>query len=509
MAEISVINNRRIAKNALFLYVRTFFVMVLSLITSRYILRALGETDYGIYNIVGGIVALFSFAMTAMTATTQRFLNFELGKNDLVKVERVFSVSLSCYIILAVIVLILGETIGLWLVNSKLNIPVERMYAAQWVYQLSIFSCCVQILRIPYNASIIANENMSAYAYISIFETVLRLLIAIFLLKASFDRLIGYSILMFASILIINFSYYIYCKWKLSFCRYHTLWDKSLSRQFVAFAGWTTLGCMSNSVANQGVNIILNIFCGVVVNAAKGISAQVQLAINSFILGFTTALNPQIVKSYAVNDMSGLHTLVFRASRFAFYLTLIVCVPLYVYCEKILTLWLGDVPNYTSSFVKIAIIYCLIDSVSNSLSTTISATGKIAWYKTWYSLVWLMNLPLSYLILYFGYDPVFAVSVSAILNGVVLLGRILQLHKLIKLSIYNYIQHVLCNVVLVAIISMFIAVLFYREESGYIYVGISIVLMAIITSLIVYVLGLTKHERTVINAKLCSFLKRS
>lgn len=302
MSDINISNNKRIAKNTMMLYIRMLLSMIVSLYTSRVVLNILGVEDYGIYNVVGGVVVLFSFLNNAMASATQRFLNFELGRGDVLEVKRIFSISMTSYICIALLVLFLSETVGLWFFNTQLNIPSSRIDAASWVYQMSIFTFCFSILRIPYNASVIAYERMSFFAYISIIEVLMKLLIVYLLVLGSIDKLILYAILIFVVTVLVNAIYQFYCKHMFEICTYSFFWDKILFKKIIGFSGWSLFGSLANMSAQQGVNFLLNIFYGVTVNAAVGIANQVSSAIYAFISNFQTAFNPQLIKSYASGE---------------------------------------------------------------------------------------------------------------------------------------------------------------------------------------------------------------
>ena len=307
-------NNKRIAKNTLLLYFRMLFIMAINLYTSRIVLKILGIEDFGIYNAVGGIVAMFGFLTSAMSISTQRYITYELGKNNLKQLNKIFNTSITIHAVISVIILILAETIGLWFLYNKMTIPIERLNAALWTYQASIASAIILIMSIPYNATIIAHEKMSAFAYISVLEVVLKLAIVYLLLISNFDKLKLYSTLILIVQLIIRIIYGQYCKKHFLETKIHFIKDKSLFKEMLSFAGWNLWGNCAGIASTQGVNILLNIFFGPHINAARGIAVQVQGAVNQFASNFQTAINPQITKSYAQGDYNYMHNLIFSST---------------------------------------------------------------------------------------------------------------------------------------------------------------------------------------------------
>ena len=313
-------NNKRVAKNTLFLYFRMILIMLVTLYTSRVVLSELGIKDYGIYNVVGGVVMMFSFLIYCMTSSTQRFITFELGKGDIQKLKDVFAASLNIHIMIALTVVVVAETIGLWFVNEKLVIPLDRITAANWVYQFSILAFCVNIIQVPYNAILIAYEKMNVYAYISILEAFLKLGIAYLLVVLSSDKLIVYGILVFFVQLIVSLIYQIYCKRKYNESKFRLFWNKSLYTQMAGFAGWNLLGSIAWLVRDQGINIVLNLFFGPIINAARSIASQVSNAVMGFISNFQVALNPQITKNYAIGNIQEMEKLSYLGLKFSFIL---------------------------------------------------------------------------------------------------------------------------------------------------------------------------------------------
>lgn len=398
-------NNIRIAKNTVFLYFRMFITMAVGLYTSRVVLNVLGVSDYGVYNVVGGIITMVSFLNVAMVQASQRFLSFELGIGSLERLNKVFCTSVNIHFAICVIAVLIGETVGLWFVNTKLIIPEGRMIAANWVYQASILTFFVGVMSVPYNSSIVAHEKMSAFAYISILEVVLKLVIVYMLLVVPFDKLIVYSILMVLVSVGIRLCYTVYCKRHFEECTYHFIFDKKLSLEMFSFAGWSVFGNLGFSFKDQISNIILNLFFGPAVNAARGIGMHVAALVNTFATNFTMAINPQITKQYAAGNIEASRKLVYAGCRYSFYLLSLVSIPLIINIDYILKLWLGIVPEYTSQFVVLTLLTSLLYVLSGSVTTAIQATGKIKWFQIGICIIMLSELPIAWILLKIGYPP--------------------------------------------------------------------------------------------------------
>ena len=488
-------NNKRIAKNTAMLYIRMLLIMAVTLYTSRVVLEVLGVEDFGIYNIVGGVVVLFSFINNAMATATQRFLNFELGRNDIKEVGRIFSMSMTAHISIALLVLLLAETIGLWFLLTQMNIPDGRMNAAVWCYQFSILTTCVQIIRVPYNACIIAYERMSFYAYISILEVILKLLIVFLLSIGGFDKLILYSILMFLVTVAVCYAYKIVCNRNFNISRYSFFWDKILYKKLMSFSGWSLFGSAANVGAQQGLNILLNIFCGVTVNAAMGIANQVSHAVYSFVSNFQVAFNPQIVKSYASGDKAYFERLIFQASKFSFFLLFIISLPFLLKCDFVLSVWLKEVPEYAVPFTQLILIFLMIDAISAPLWISVQAMGNIRNYQILMSFLILLNLPLGYLVLYCGLKPESVLVIRVLVNVVTYIVRIGYLKRRIAFPVWQYMKEVLGISLLVAILStpipLFINKLYPSWQGFVITTIVSIFCVLTVT----FFVGFTKAEK--------------
>lgn len=489
---------KRIAKNTLMLYFRQILIMIVSLYTVRVVLNTLGAEDYGIYNVVAGVVVLFSFVNNAMATSTQRFLNFNLGKEDTEKTQQTYSSSLLIHIGIALIFVILAETVGLWFVNTKLNIPLERHCSAMWCYQFSIITTVFNILRVPYNAVIIAYEKMSFFAWVSIVEAVLKLLVVYLLIISPFDKLVAYVILLTLVSIIILFCYKIYCNKKFEIAHYKKVTDYSLVKEILGFSGWSLFGATANVANSQGTNIVLNMFTNVTVNAAMGIANQVNSAVYSFVSNFQTAFNPQIIKSYAAKNYDYFNNLICRTSKFSFLLLTYIALPLYVNVDFVLTLWLKNVPQYSCDFVNLILLFSLIDAFNGPLWMAAQAPGKIKNYQLVVSFFIFLNLPLSILVMYLGVSPLYVLYIRIILNICITFYRLLYLKKHVGLSIISYFKSVFFPCVLVLIVS-FISVNFIGAFfDGVVRFLITCISSVFINTLLVFIFCLSKDELMII-----------
>ncbi len=498
-------NNKRIAKNTLLLYFRMLFMMAVSLYTSRVVLHTLGVEDFGIYNVVGGVVAMFSVISGSLSAAISRFVTYELGKGDKDKLIRIFSSSVTIQLGLGFIILILAEVVGVWFLNTKMTIPTDRMHAANWVFQLSILTFIINLISVPYNAVIIAHEKMSAFAYISILEVVAKLIIVYMLLWSPFDKLIFYAILMASVALIIRFVYGYYCKRHFEECTYHFIFDKELLKNMFSFAGWNFIGAASSVLRDQGGNIVINLFCGPAVNAARGIAYQVNNAISGFVSNFMMALNPQITKSYATGDKQYMMTLIHQGARLSFYILLILSLPVIIDAHYILTLWLKIVPEHTTLFVQLVLIFAMSESISNPLITAMLATGNIRNYQIVVGGLQIMNLPISYILLKYGCIPEAVLIVAICISQCCLVARLYMLRVMIGLSIRNYMSKVYFNVLTVTILSAIIPYIssYYMNETFICFIMICVI-SVICTFTVIYFIGCNRKERRFILSKLIS-----
>lgn len=461
MTDISA-NNKRIAKNTLFMYLRMLLSMVVSLYTSRVILKTLGIEDFGIYNIVAGVVVLFTFINSAMSTGTQRHLSYELGKPDGGNITEVFSACLKIHLLLAGIVFFLSETIGLWFLNTQMNFPEGRMPAVNWVYQFSIFGCLANIIRVPYQASIIAYERMSFYAYMGIFEVVLKLVIVYVLVFISMDKLILYSVLMFAVILLTTLLFMLFCHRKFERIKIVRVADRKLYGRLVSFSGWALFGSVANVGLQQGINIIINIFYGVALNAAVGVANQVNAAISNFVHGFQQALNPQLVKSQAGKNKTRQFQLICESSRLSFFIMFVMAFPLMVNLDYVLTLWLGEYPAHTVGICNMIIIGALIECLSGPLWVTIFATGNIKIYQIVISSILLLNIPISYIGGCLGMSSEAMFATRDIIYVVAFLTRLVFLKRMIGMDVRGFLGKVVLPILKVLCLTLFPMVLFMK-----------------------------------------------
>lgn len=502
-------NNKRIAKNTLLLYFRMLFMMAVSLYTSRIVLNALGVEDFGIYNVVGGVVAMFSLLSGSLSTAISRFITYELGKEEQGNLNKIFSSAVTIQITLAAIIILFAELIGVWFLNTQMTIPVSRITASNWVFQISLLTFVINLISIPYNASIIAHEKMSAFAYISILEAIGKLITAYFISISPIDKLIFYSFLMCVIALIIRFTYGYYCRKHFDECTYSFIWDKQLLKQMFSFAGWNFIGTASAVLRDQGGNILINLFNGPIVNAARGIAFQVNNAIQGFVNNFMIALNPQITKSYAANNHKYMMTLIFQGARLSFYMLLILSLPILLNTQYILEIWLKTVPEHSTLFVQLVLILAMSESISYPLITAIQATGKIRNYQLLVGGLQLLNFPISYCLLHIGFFPEIIMIVAIILTQVCLGARLYMLQKIIKLPTKVFLKKVYLNIIIVSTLSSITPVLLFRNTSDTLSKFIlSSSISVICCIIIIYYIGCNSTERNFISTKTKQILRK-
>ena len=503
MSENNNEKNKRIAKNTLLLYVRTMFVMVISLFTSRVVLNTLGVEDYGVYNVVGGAVAMFSVISGSLSASISRFITFELGKGNIEKLKSVFCTSVNIQIAISLLIIILGEVLGLWFLNYHMNIPVGRLGAANWVLQCSLLIFAINLISTPYNACIIAHEKMSAFAYISILEVSMKLIIVYMLFVSPIDKLVTYAILLVLVALIVRMTYGIYCSRKFQECKYQLVYDHKLVKEMTGFAGWSFFTNGAYIFNTQGINILINLYFGVAVNAARGISIQVESAIMRFVNDFTTAVNPQITKSCAVGDKESMFKLVCRGAKFSYFLMFCLALPFLFETPLILKLWLNIVPDHTVAFFRLSMIGSMCNMLGNTGATACMATGKIRHYVIVITTIGCLVFPFTWIAFKLGA----VVETTYLIFIVVYISLIfIRLHimkGLIGFPPIMFIKEVLLRVLIVTIPTILIPYMLTTLMNP----GIIRLLVVTVVSfcsgvLFVYALGLSKGERVFVRNKI-------
>lgn len=497
-------NNKRIAKNTLLLYVRMLFTMAVSLFTSRVILNTLGVEDYGINNVVGGIVTMFSVLSGSLSSSISRFITFELGKGNIERLKTIFSTGVNIQLGMSVLIIIIAEAVGIWFLNTKMNIPTDRMVAANWVFQCAILTFVLNLLSVPYNAAIIAHEKMSAFAYISVVEVSLKLIIVYMLMISPFDRLETYAVLLLLVGAVIRFIYGYYCKRHFEECTYHFVFDKPVLKEMTGFAGWNFLGNGAYMLNTQGVNILMNLYFGVAVNAARGIATQVDAALKQFVNNFTTAVNPQITKSYAQGDLDYMHKLVCRSAKFSAFLMMFFAVPIILETNTILTIWLKTVPDYAVIFLQWIIISSFMDTVlANSLVTSMFATGKIKRYQIIVTTVGCLVFPLSWIAFKLGFEPQVGYILYFIIYTILLFVRLYLLKDMVKLPVMMYIREVLYKLAPIIVVGFSIpGILILAMDAGWLRLILVCLLSVLVTAASEYFIGLSNKEKNFVAEKI-------
>ena len=502
-------NNKRIAKNTLFLYFRTLVILVVSLITSRVILNVLGVEDYGTYNVVGGIVAMFHAVSGALSSAISRFITFELGKGNKNRLSLIFSSSVNIQFGISLIVLLIGEIVGVWFLNYKMNIPVERVPAANWVLQCSLLTFCINLISVPYNACIIAHEKMKAFAYVSILDAFLKLSVCYLIMVSPWDKLISYAVLLLCVSIIIRMTYGIYCHRNFEESHYKLVYDREVLKEMTGFAGWNFFTNSAYVFNTQGVNLLINLFFGVSVNAARGIATQVDHAVMQLVNSFTTALNPQITKNYAAGDMDAMFQLVCRGAKFSYMLLFLFALPIMVETEYVLTIWLKIVPDHAVNFVRLAIIASLVHVIGKTGYTASMATGKIRRYVLWVTTVGCMVFPFTWLAFEFGAPSEATYIVFIVVYVVVEAVRLWVMKGLLDFPISMFMREVVLKVLLVTIVSVPLPFLFasYFPPSS-LRMVMSMIIAVVSGGLCVFYLGLTHGERQLIAATIKKKISR-
>ncbi|MCF2917998.1 hypothetical protein L1266_17625 [Pseudoalteromonas sp. Cn5-37] len=489
--------NKRIVKNTMFLYFRMILTLIVSLYTSRLVFNALGVDDYGIYNIVAGVVTMFSFINGAMSSSTQRFLAYEIGMGDVERLKKVFNICFNIHLILSILIVLLCETVGLWFLNYKLNIPSDRLMAANWVYQSVVFGFMFTVISVPFNANIIAHERMQIFAYITIVDVFLKLAISYLLYLNVGDNLIVYAISILTVNILIFFCYFIYNKIFFDNTKYCFCWDKSLFKQVGSFTGWSLFGNLSSVAANQGVNIILNIFFGPAVNGSRAIAYQINNAVVNFISSLQVAINPQIIKNYSKNDYSEVNNLVFKGAKYSFFLLYLLSLPVLIKTNEVLSFWLGNVPDYAVVFCRLALIDALVVCWSGGLMAAIQATGKIKKYQIVVGGILLLNMPISYCLLKLNNEPFVVFIVTIILSLTSLVARLFFSRKLNNLDVISFFKKVICRCLTVIIITVLMFYLYVPNTKTILSeLILTVIYTSFCVSIAIFFVGLEGKEKT-------------
>lgn len=484
------------------MYIRMFVVLLISLYTSRVVLDALGVVDFGIYNVVGGIVLLFNIICASFSETTSRFYAYEIGRNNEKEVISLFYNSKTIHLILSLSIIVLAEIGGLYLIDNKLIIPEERLFAAKIVLHLSIITFAIKLLCVPYRALIIAKEKMGFYAVAGLLEAFLRLFIAIMLKNSTSDRLVVYGWLLILEPLLILALFTVYSKYKIN--REYKFWRVSFElsriRRMASFAGWDSLGAFERIMLDQGINLLINTFFNPAINAARGVAFQVRHAVAQFSGNFQVATAPQITKSYAENDFQYMHSVMSYACRFSFYLLLIPIVPFICYSEFWLSLWLKEVPEHAVAFVNLSLIFILVDSTYEILNQGAKATGNIKWFRVITSAISLLNFPISYIFLSFGAEPESTLYICIIVGVVVMIAQLLILKTQINLSFWDFIARVTLKCYFIG--AVLLSIVFYERSSDADLTPIQIILSSMLhilaTIIFIWTLGMTEFERKMV-----------
>lgn len=496
-------NNKKIAKNTILLYIRMLLTLVVSLYTSRVVLATLGVVDFGLYNVVGGVVVLFTVLNAAMGNASHRFITYALGKEDKFELENVVSATCQIHWIIAGIILILSETVGLWLLHYKMVIPESRYVAVEMVYQFSIIACIVSVTNVPYNAMIISHEKMGAFAVISIIDVLLKLLIVFLIQISTIDRLVMYAaLLLFVGILDRVF-YRCYCYRHFEEARNIKFQKVPQLHAMLSFAGWSLIGNLAHIGYTQGLNILLNVFFGPTINAARGIAVQVQSAVIGFVNNFQTAVNPQIVKSYAQGDYHRLHSLIITASKFSFYLLYCMVLPISIEIKIILSTWLKDVPDYTTLFTVLTLQILLVEPLAGPIDRANMATGRIKVYQIVEGGVLLFIVPISYYLLKNDGKPHIVFVVQLVIMYFVQLLRLYIVCPMIQMSKLVYFKRVVVPIILVAVSSSIVPLIMFIILPDTLFSFAIVILLSICSVLISsYYMGLTRNEKVFVKGKL-------
>lgn len=486
----------KIAKNTLIMYVRMFVMLLIGLYTSRVVLNTLGVSNYGIYNVVGGVVGMFSIISSSLSSSISRYVTFEIGHGDLERLKDIFSSSLMAQVAMAVAMFVLMEIVGVWFLNYKMNIPVERLGAANVVMHCSIVSFVLGLLNTPFSAEIIAYEHFGIFAYLTLAESIMKLLVVFLLGISPYDKLETYAFLLLMVTIIIQCFYLLYCRKHFAECRTLKKFNKSLFKEMTGFAGWSFFGNASWTLNSQGVDILINLFFGVTLNAARGIANQVNSIVQGFVSNFMVTMNPQITKSYAQGDYEYLHKLVFSGAKYSFFLMLLFSLPICLETKQILTLWLKTVPNYAVIFVRLTLISAMISVWGTTLTTAQSSTGKMKKMAIGTSLITFLEFPFVYVCFKLGMSAVSCYMVHIIVYLVLQFVKVHIVKDYIHITYGSFMEAVMLRVVAVVACSLPLPVLVCHLMSESIFRLLTVTFVsALSTAACVYYVGMKESER--------------
>lgn len=492
-------NNKRIAKNTLILYVRMLFTVGISFYSTRLILANLGVENYGIYNVIGGFVSMFYMVTSTMTQAVSRFLTFDLGRGDIAKLQKTFSTSVNILLLMSLVVVLLAETVGLWFVNNKLNIDDGRMLAANWIYQFSVFSFVLEMISVPYGASVISHEKMGTFAFVTVAKVLLTLGIAFALTVSPIDKLVFYGLLVFLVELTIQMMYWIYCRRNFTECRYSLRMEKDIFREMFGFAGWNFFTTSAAMLSGQGVSILLNMSFGAVINAARGIASQINGTTGAFFSNFEKAMQPQITKSYAARNYDYTKSLVCRGAKITYLLLFVVALPCILEADFFLSKWIKEVPPYAAIFVQLTLLNNLVEVLLHTNMTLNSATGKIRNYQLLLSIGYLLIFAGSYLVLKLSNSPVLAMAVTNVVNIIMLFPRLHITKDILGITIGYFFREVLFKLAVMSVISAAICLLYiYYVEDGWVRFFSVCVISTLSIAVLSYKVVFTFNERKVV-----------
>ena len=504
-------NTRRIAKNTLLLYLRSLFNLFVALYSSRLVLQALGVEDYGIYNAVGGFVSMFWLVTGSLSSAVSRFLTYELGRKNQERIDKVFSLSLNLLLAMALVVLVLAETFGVWFLQNKMIIPEGRESAALWVLRLSVLTVMTGFLIVPYNASIISHERMTIFAYLGIGETVIKLCIALFLVYGhySLDKLILYALLWTTATLIMQGTAIVYCRKNFKECRFRRFFDKSLFKELFSYAGWSFLGSISGTFSGQGVSVVLNTMFGPIINTARGLASTVGNTISIFVNNFTTAIKPQVTKAYAAGDLDYMKFLVYRGSKFSFYIMFFFALPMCLETVFVMDLWLVEYPEHTINFVRISLFTNLLNLLYLFFTMAQQATGDIKRYQIVISVISFLNFPLAYIFLKVGMSPEIVYVIAAALSVCTIIWTLMTVKKSLNFQFHDILKDVYSKLLLVVLsatpVPLVLHCILPYGWMRFLIVGTACVICSCAS---IFWLGCNKGEREYILNAVQSYLKR-